>query len=683
MAQARPKAPRSIEEQLAGAQRMGSHLERLLTRGTGERAAAPGEGAAAGIVQAKLNLPRAAIEPEPEEIQAAAEEGTRGAGGSLPYLGEIQRSFGRHDVSHVKAHTDAGAAAGARVLEAEAFTQGEHVAFAGAPSLRTAAHEAAHVIQQRAGVQLKRGLGEVGDRYERHADAVAHTVVQGKSSEALLDDDAGAARRLSAHPRAGASPHREKAAAAPQVQLLKKGDFASLDAVGLDVDSWDKFDRRLEKIETASTLTVITNLLRAMQPTEDVFDALRRVELRKREVRPQQEPTLVDQYFGGKPEPLPAQQKPKPRPPTRDARVGIEFQMLDSKVEVLEKPEGDDDKKAEEEDDDDAGGFAFDRSGPLQDYLAAAGGVDEKIQVTHFGRNGWTVVADGENLEFVTAPFQAISDLHGVVGEIQQVALRIAASKVPRKFLIGDAVVHVKVAGTSAQPQINPDIPLDALPRLIGAVLDDKQMKEELFGAHGPFGWDKAKTLEELEHVRAAAQGIESKLPDQDLISTLGVSGEKDVLAAHLKTTRGMLLVLAQAVIHKGFYPRQLSKDQPILLKTDMARTWRALLRDKIVTKVKPGVVIGLLRAAYPPIAEAKDELAEIVTSVVQKGVDPVWSSERGPDDIADATKKKGTPRKQVLIELRRVPVIPIQGWWDFASKWLQFFVYNTQDLFE
>jgi hypothetical protein len=61
------------------------------------------------------------------------------------------------------------------------------VAFAGAPNLHTAAHEAAHVIQQRAGVQLKGGVGEVGDPYERHADAVADAVVQGKSSEALLD----------------------------------------------------------------------------------------------------------------------------------------------------------------------------------------------------------------------------------------------------------------------------------------------------------------------------------------------------------------------------------------------------------------------------------------------------------------------------------------------------------------
>lgn len=43
------------------------------------------------------------------------------------------------------------------------------------------------MIQQRAGVHLKGGVGETGDRYEQHADEVADRVVRGESSEALLD----------------------------------------------------------------------------------------------------------------------------------------------------------------------------------------------------------------------------------------------------------------------------------------------------------------------------------------------------------------------------------------------------------------------------------------------------------------------------------------------------------------
>jgi cell wall-associated NlpC family hydrolase len=71
-------------------------------------------------------------------------------------------------------------------MGASAYATGNSVAFAKTPDLHIAAHEAAHVVQQRGGVQLKGGVGTVGDPYERHADAVADLVVQGKSAEGLL-----------------------------------------------------------------------------------------------------------------------------------------------------------------------------------------------------------------------------------------------------------------------------------------------------------------------------------------------------------------------------------------------------------------------------------------------------------------------------------------------------------------
>src|SRR5213075_2702829 len=87
-------------------------------------------------------------------------------------------------------HTDESAAAGARAMGADAFATGNHVAFASAPDLHTAAHEAAHVVQQRSGVHLQGGVGEVGDSYERNADAVADRVVAGDSAQELLDQHA-------------------------------------------------------------------------------------------------------------------------------------------------------------------------------------------------------------------------------------------------------------------------------------------------------------------------------------------------------------------------------------------------------------------------------------------------------------------------------------------------------------
>ncbi|HVV82095.1 MAG TPA: DUF4157 domain-containing protein [Kofleriaceae bacterium] len=142
-----------------------------------------------GLVQRRADDPAATSDPA--AVQAAAAHGTGGAATALPHLDAIQRSFGRHDVGGVQAHVDGAARDGARSMGAEAFTTGDHVAFAGAPSLHTAAHEAAHVVQQRAGVYAKGGVGEAGDPLEQHADAVADRVVRGESAETLLDDHAG------------------------------------------------------------------------------------------------------------------------------------------------------------------------------------------------------------------------------------------------------------------------------------------------------------------------------------------------------------------------------------------------------------------------------------------------------------------------------------------------------------
>ncbi|HUQ07563.1 MAG TPA: DUF4157 domain-containing protein [Kofleriaceae bacterium] len=124
---------------------------------------------------------------EGSAAQATAARGVESGGGALPHLDTIQRSFGKHDVSGISAHTGGHAADAAGALGAEAYATGNSVAFGSSPSLHTAAHEAAHVVQQRAGVSLKGGVGESGDVYEQHADRVADAVVAGQSAEALLD----------------------------------------------------------------------------------------------------------------------------------------------------------------------------------------------------------------------------------------------------------------------------------------------------------------------------------------------------------------------------------------------------------------------------------------------------------------------------------------------------------------
>jgi hypothetical protein len=147
--------------------------------------AAPGAGGA-GVLQARA--PGALRDPgDPFALHAVAQGGVTGGGGPLPHLAAIQASFGHHDVSGVRAHVGGGAAEAADAIGASAYATGDDVAFAGAPDLHLAAHEAAHVVQQRGGVRLAGRVGEAGDLYEQHADAVADAVVRGDSAEALLD----------------------------------------------------------------------------------------------------------------------------------------------------------------------------------------------------------------------------------------------------------------------------------------------------------------------------------------------------------------------------------------------------------------------------------------------------------------------------------------------------------------
>jgi hypothetical protein len=99
----------------------------------------------------------------------------------------VQRAFGHHDVASVDAVVGGKGREACDAMGAEAYASGDAVVFRGAPSLFTVAHELAHVVQQRRGVSLQGGVGQVGDRYEREADHIASLVVSGQSVESSLD----------------------------------------------------------------------------------------------------------------------------------------------------------------------------------------------------------------------------------------------------------------------------------------------------------------------------------------------------------------------------------------------------------------------------------------------------------------------------------------------------------------
>src|SRR5262249_12088964 len=158
-----------------------------------------GNRAVAQLLAAAVQRHRAAHEDVSDAtIRDAAQLGVHSPAGALPFAEQVQKSFGRHDVRHIKAHQGETAAASAQAMNALAYTSGDHVVLADRPSLRTVAHESAHVVQQRGGVRLAGGIGRAGDAYERNADAVADRVAAGQSAEDLLDQVAGEGQAPSA-----------------------------------------------------------------------------------------------------------------------------------------------------------------------------------------------------------------------------------------------------------------------------------------------------------------------------------------------------------------------------------------------------------------------------------------------------------------------------------------------------
>ncbi len=154
------------------------------------------------------------------EVRSLARLGVDGPAAPLPHLDAIQRSFGHHDVSGIRAHLDAAAGDATRALGAAAYAHGEDVAF-GQVSLRLSAHEAAHVLEQRAGATVADGVGREGDAHEGRADEVAARVERGESAEPLLD--------------AWLGPPTASAPRAPSLQLARVVQMFGADYVLIDV----------------------------------------------------------------------------------------------------------------------------------------------------------------------------------------------------------------------------------------------------------------------------------------------------------------------------------------------------------------------------------------------------------------------------------------------------------------
>jgi hypothetical protein len=121
---------------------------------------------------------------ESGEVHGVASGAFDGGTSEIPHRQQMEAAFGT-DLGHLQAAVGTSAASSANErLGAQAFASGPNrLAFRDAdPSPGLVAHEVTHTFQQSGGIQLKGGVGQVGDAYEQEADAVADTVSSGGSA---------------------------------------------------------------------------------------------------------------------------------------------------------------------------------------------------------------------------------------------------------------------------------------------------------------------------------------------------------------------------------------------------------------------------------------------------------------------------------------------------------------------
>lgn len=120
-------------------------------------------------------------------VSTQASAAVASAGSTLPHQERLQPLFGHHDLSTIRAHTNSASQQATRNAGANGLATGSDVAFAAEPDVALAAHEAAHIIQQRGGASPSGGVGDSGDTWEKNAEEVAELASRGESVEHLLD----------------------------------------------------------------------------------------------------------------------------------------------------------------------------------------------------------------------------------------------------------------------------------------------------------------------------------------------------------------------------------------------------------------------------------------------------------------------------------------------------------------
>ncbi len=173
-----------------------------------ERLAGPHQIAALERRLDALELVEATLRGPRDDRALAAAVTQEESAGDFPHRSTLERALGAPLAARV--HHGAAARTACDALGAEAFVFSDAVAFRDAtPSLCTAAHEAAHILQRSRGI-----AGAVAD-IEAHADLVADCVVRGENAAHLFGGPRAAADAVACSKPGHRAPQTEIAICQP------------------------------------------------------------------------------------------------------------------------------------------------------------------------------------------------------------------------------------------------------------------------------------------------------------------------------------------------------------------------------------------------------------------------------------------------------------------------------------
>lgn len=290
---------------------------------------------------------------------------------------------------------------------------------------------------------------------------------------------------------------------------------------------------------------------------------------------------------------------------------------------------------------------------------------------------GWAPTKDGDNLELKTEVLEQEREVESVVKQMAAVGRRVADSYEGEEIDIGNKRITVHQKDDSAQPQVNFDLPARAMGGPFAGTLETL-VQEKYFDAAVPgFGWQKEATRQQMGVLRQAIANAGANLPNQLLIDAY-YGAPKDVASWPEELYQDLRAVILLNFTQHYQTARKLGgllKDVPLLSKTDPAE-----LVDAIVSGIEEaeGNYLDPFTIEDKVNKLISDQVAALMANTnlgVQARTEAQQRIAQNEGRLYDWAQKpsKGVvpeeaePLSGLLLELRRVPVLLVDKWVEFA----------------